>query len=127
MTGVPKMRAIARVPGLVGRLEAIARDGKLHLRRHEAHDPAEADPLIDAVHKHLPTNHRYLALRKKALKLNDGVHMYDTYAPIVSGIEKHHTWAQAAKTVTDMLGRLTVASRAGSDVRRRHAGRPDAA
>ena len=61
------------------------------------------DALIDAVHKHLPTNHRYLALRGKALGLKDGVHMYDTYAPIVSGIEKHHTWEQAAKTVVDAL------------------------
>jgi oligoendopeptidase F len=60
------------------------------------------DALIDAVHKHLPTNHRYLALRKRALKI-DAVHMYDTYAPIVGGIEKHHTWEQAAKVVTDAL------------------------
>jgi oligoendopeptidase F len=34
------------------------------------------------------------------------VHRYDTYAPIVSGIEKHHTWEQAAKVVTDALAPL---------------------
>jgi oligoendopeptidase F len=48
------------------------------------------DSLIAAVHKHLPTNHRYLALRKRALKIPD-VHMYDTYVPIVSGIQTHYT------------------------------------
>ena len=43
------------------------------------------DSLIEAVHKHLPTNHRYLALRRKALKIPD-VHMYDTYVPMVAGV-----------------------------------------
>ena len=64
------------------------------------------DALIAAVHKHLPTNHRYLALRGKALGLEDGVHMYDTYVPIVSGIEKHHTWEEAVKVVTEALSPL---------------------
>jgi oligoendopeptidase F len=63
------------------------------------------DSLIDAVHKHLPTNHRYLALRGKALKIPN-VHMYDTYVPIVSGIHTHYTWEQAADTVTAALAPL---------------------
>ncbi len=63
------------------------------------------DSLIAAVHKHLPTNHRYLALRRRALKIPD-VRMYDTYAPIVSGVHTHNTWEQAAKTVTDALAPL---------------------
>jgi oligoendopeptidase F len=63
------------------------------------------DSLIAAVHKHLPTNHRYLALRKRALKIPD-VRMYDTYAPIVSGVHTHYTWEQAAQTVTDALAPL---------------------
>ncbi len=63
------------------------------------------DSLIAAVHKHLPTNHRYLALRKKALKL-DAVHMYDVYAPMVAGVKTHHTWDQAAHLVADALAPL---------------------
>jgi oligoendopeptidase F len=74
------------------------------------------DALIDAVHKHLPTNHRYLALRRRALKIAD-VRMYDTYVPIVSGIDKHHTWEQAVQVVTDALaplgGEYTAALKAG--------------
>ncbi len=63
------------------------------------------DSLIAAVHKHLPTNHRYLALRRKALKLPD-VRMYDTYVPIVSGIKTNYTWEQASTTVCDALAPL---------------------
>jgi oligoendopeptidase F len=67
--------------------------------------PRVYDALIDAVHKHLPTNHRYLALRGRALKIPD-VHMYDTYVPIVAGIKTHYTWDQAATTVCEALAPL---------------------
>lgn len=60
------------------------------------------DALIEAVHKHLPTNHRYLALRRRALKIPD-VRMYDTYVPIISNIHTHYSWEQAAQTVCDAL------------------------
>ncbi len=63
------------------------------------------DNLLTAVHKNLPTNHRYLAVRRKALKIAD-VRMYDTYAPIVSGIRKHHDWDAAVKIVVDALAPL---------------------
>src|ERR1019366_2105363 len=79
-----------------------AREGSLF---HDNVPVKVYDALIEAVHKHLPTNHRYLALRRKALKI-DNVHMYDTYAPMVAGIEKHHTWDQAARAVTDALSPL---------------------
>jgi oligoendopeptidase F len=60
------------------------------------------DSLIEAVHRHLPTNHRYLALRRKALKLSE-VHAYDTMVPIVSGMHTHNTWDDAVKKVTNAL------------------------
>lgn len=60
------------------------------------------DNLIAAVHKHLPANHKYIALRKKALKLKD-VHMYDTYVPMVKGIEKHTPWDEAVRLVVEAL------------------------
>ncbi len=40
------------------------------------------DNLIDVVNRNLPLIHRYVDLRKEALKL-DEVHMYDLYAPLV--------------------------------------------
>jgi oligoendopeptidase F len=53
------------------------------------------DSLIEAVH-------RYLALRRKALKLSE-VHAYDTMVPIVSGMHTHNTWDDAVKKVTNAL------------------------
>ncbi|HVX85449.1 MAG TPA: oligoendopeptidase F [Phycisphaerae bacterium] len=79
-----------------------AREGSLF---HDNVPVAVYDSLIEAVHKHLPTNHRYLALRKKALKL-DAVHVYDVYAPMVAGVKTHYTWDQAAAAVSDALAPL---------------------
>lgn len=79
-----------------------AREGSLF---HDNVPVAVYDSLIEAVHKHLPTNHRYLALRRRALKIPD-VHMYDTYVPMVSGVEKVTPWEEAAKTVCEALAPL---------------------
>ncbi|MBX7165758.1 MAG: oligoendopeptidase F [Pirellulales bacterium] len=53
--------------------------------------------LIGAVHKHLPSLYRYYDLRKRRMKLKT-IHHYDTYVPILSELEKKHTWNQAVKT-----------------------------
>lgn len=63
------------------------------------------DALLAAIHKHLPTNHRYLALRQRALKIPD-VHMYDTYVPMVPGIHSDIPWEKAAATVCEALAPL---------------------
>jgi oligoendopeptidase F len=60
------------------------------------------DNLIDSVHKHLPSVYRYYDLRKRKMKLPD-IHHYDTYVPILSDLEKRHTWDQAVKAVVDAL------------------------
>jgi oligoendopeptidase F len=60
------------------------------------------DSLIEAVHHNLPTVHRYFELRRKTLKLRE-IHHYDTYVPIISNIEKRHTWDQAVKMVVEAL------------------------
>ena len=60
------------------------------------------DSLIEAVHKRLPALHRYYALRKRAMKLEE-LHIYDTYIPILSEIEKKHTWEQGVKVVVEAL------------------------
>jgi oligoendopeptidase F len=61
------------------------------------------DNLIESVHRHLPALHRYYDLRRRKMKLKDGVHQYDTYVPILSDLEKRHTWDQAVKVVTEAL------------------------
>lgn len=58
--------------------------------------------LIDSVHSNLPSVYRYLELRRKKMKLKD-LHHYDTYVPILSDLEKKHTWEQATKAVIDSL------------------------
>ena len=63
------------------------------------------DNLIASVRKGLPAVHRYYALRRRALKLRD-IHQYDTYVPIVSGVERKHTWEQAVKVVTEAVAPL---------------------
>jgi oligoendopeptidase F len=67
--------------------------------------PAVYDSLLEAIHRHLPVNHRYLALRGRALKIKD-VHMYDTYVPIVPGVKTHYTFDQAANTICEALAPL---------------------
>jgi oligoendopeptidase F len=63
------------------------------------------DNLIASVRRGLPSVHRYYALRRRAMKLRD-IHQYDTYVPIVSGVEKKTTWDQAVKAVVESLSPL---------------------
>ncbi len=60
------------------------------------------DNLIDTVRSHLPTLHRFYDLRRRKMGLDD-IHHYDTYVPIVSEIEKHHTWDEAVTAIHDSL------------------------
>jgi oligoendopeptidase F len=60
------------------------------------------DNLIAAVHKHLPALYRYFELRRRKMKLPD-IHHYDTYVPILSELETHHTWDQAVKVIMKSL------------------------
>lgn len=60
------------------------------------------DSLIDTVGRNLPLLHRYLELRKRALKL-DELHMYDLYVPIVEEPEKTTKYEDALKLVTEGL------------------------
>jgi oligoendopeptidase F len=58
--------------------------------------------LIKTVHQYLPSVHRYLDVRKRALKLRD-IHMYDTYVPIVSSIQTKYPWDKACKLILSAL------------------------
>ncbi len=46
--------------------------------------------LVDGVNRHLPSFHRYLALRKRMLGL-DTLHYYDLYAPLVDSVDLAYT------------------------------------
>jgi len=60
------------------------------------------DNLIGAVDKFLPALHRYYDVRRRKMKLRD-IHHYDTYVPILSELEKKHTWKQACDTIVRAL------------------------
>lgn len=64
--------------------------------------PEVYDNLIDTINKHLPLLHRYLCLRKKALKL-DELHMYDLYVPIVEETKKNIPYEEALSLVEQGL------------------------
>jgi oligoendopeptidase F len=63
------------------------------------------DNLIATVRAHLPALHRYYALRRRLLKL-DEIHHYDTYVPIVDKIETDVPWDGACDQVLAALAPL---------------------
>jgi oligoendopeptidase F len=58
--------------------------------------------LIDTIHGNLDILHRYMALRKKALGV-DELHMYDVYVPIVKDVEMKISYEEATSMVEDGL------------------------
>ena len=58
--------------------------------------------LIEAIHESLPIFHRYVALRKKCLKV-DELHMYDVYAPLVSEVDMKVPYEEAKNIVLEGL------------------------
>lgn len=58
--------------------------------------------LVDTVNANLDKLHRYVRLRKKLLGV-DELHMYDVYAPMVSGASKVIPYKEAKATVYDAL------------------------
>jgi len=56
--------------------------------------------LIDTVHNHLGTVHRYLDVRRKALKVKE-LHFYDTYVPIVEMPRPKYPYQKAADTIVE--------------------------
>lgn len=64
---------------------------------------AVVENLINTVHKHLPTVHRYVALKKKVTVLKD-LHRYDLYVPMVkTSSEIQVPFDQACETVLTAL------------------------
>lgn len=67
--------------------------------------------LIDTIHESLPLLHRYMALRKKLLGV-DELHMYDLFAPLVDEYDMPVTYEEAKQIIDESLAPL------GEDYRR---------
>lgn len=61
------------------------------------------DNLVATVHKNLPTLHRYIDIRKRALGV-DQLHMYDLYVPLVAEAQNAIPYQEAVETVKAGLG-----------------------
>ncbi|MBQ3217030.1 MAG: oligoendopeptidase F [Oscillospiraceae bacterium] len=61
--------------------------------------------LIEAVHRNMDKMYRYVDLRKKLLGV-DELHMYDIYTPLVAGVDKKSSIAEAKELVYDALAPL---------------------
>jgi oligoendopeptidase F len=59
--------------------------------------------LIAGVHRHLPTFHRYLHLRKRMLGVTDDLHYYDLYAPLVASVNLRYTPDDAQRHVVTAM------------------------
>ena len=60
------------------------------------------DQLVSTVNDHLHLLHRYINIRKKALKL-DELHMYDLFTPLVEEIKMEVTYDEAKETLLKAL------------------------
>ncbi len=60
------------------------------------------DNLISAVRKRLPEVHSYFDMRRRKMGLKD-IHHYDTYVPVLSAQQSHHSWDEAVTVVLKSL------------------------
>ncbi len=61
--------------------------------------------LIRTVHRHLPALYRYYDVRRRKMRLKE-IHMYDTYVPILGGLQTRRSWDEAAGLVLAALAPL---------------------
>ena len=59
--------------------------------------------LVETVNEGLPLLHRYQDLRKRVLKLDDGVHAYDLFAPLINYKAKEYSYEEAVEVITKAL------------------------
>ena len=64
--------------------------------------PAVYENLIASVHRRLPALYRYYDVRRRKMRLKE-IHHYDTYVPILAGLQRKHTWDQAVAVVLRAL------------------------
>ena len=68
-------------------------------------DPAVCDRLFESVHNGMDKMHRYVALRKKLLGV-DELHMYDVYVPMVSDYDRKIPYEEAKQISLEALAVL---------------------
>jgi oligoendopeptidase F len=61
--------------------------------------------LVDGVNRHLPSFHRYLALRRAMLGVNE-LHYYDLYAPLVATVDLAYSPEHAQQHILDAMAPL---------------------
>jgi oligoendopeptidase F len=59
--------------------------------------------LVGTVNKNLPLLHRYMTIKRRALKLDDGVHAYDLFAPLITGQKMEVDYEGAVKEIGEAL------------------------
>ncbi len=59
--------------------------------------------LVSTINKNLHLLHRYQEIRKRVLKLDDGVHAYDLFAPFIAGQKFEYSYEEAVDTITAAL------------------------
>jgi len=62
--------------------------------------------LVETVNENLPLLQRYQSIRRRALKLEDGVHAYDLFAPFVSEAKLEYSYEQAQQAMAEALAPL---------------------
>ncbi|MCT4583656.1 MAG: oligoendopeptidase F [Peptostreptococcaceae bacterium] len=68
--------------------------------------PEVYESFVNAVNNNLDSLHRYISLRKKLLKIEDKVHYYDLYAPIVDSTSDEISYEDAKEMVAKALSPL---------------------
>ena len=68
-------------------------------------DPAIYKNLISSVEANLAPLHRYVALRKRLMKV-DELHIYDLYTPLVAGVKKEVPYSEAQRLIPEALAAL---------------------
>ncbi|MFQ5492308.1 MAG: M3 family oligoendopeptidase, partial [Phycisphaerae bacterium] len=65
--------------------------------------PVVYETLVGTINDNLALLHRYQQIRKKALKLDDGVRAYDLFAPLVEDQTLEYSYQDAIKTINEAL------------------------
>ncbi len=59
--------------------------------------------LVETIDKHLPLLHRYLSIKKRALKLDGGVHDYDMFVSFVDDSDTSYTFEEGVALMREAL------------------------
>jgi oligoendopeptidase F len=85
-------------------VKARGYDGCLAASLHGSNIPVEVyNTLIQTINKNLPLLHRYQEIRKRVLKLEDGVHAYDLFAPFIADQNLEYTYEEGVDAILTAL------------------------